>query len=305
MANVFHSGEREVQIQTGEAHIAASLQDLITPYLHSGAVNFIERQPMVIAGSRNAAGEPWASLLTGSPGFAEVQDAGAIVLDTRQITSTDNDVFFSNLNSDGEIGSLFIELSTRKRLRVNGVAKYQGPLIEFTIKQAYPNCPKYIQRRSASLPEYFKKVISIIEEGTALTATLIDWIKNADTLFVASTGADGSMDASHRGGNKGFIQIIDNNVLKVPDYPGNSMFNTFGNITQNPKVGLLFIDFEKRQTLQLTGSATLLFDQTSEADLRRTKGTGRYWLFETSRWLKVIDHHRIEWAFLEYSPFNP
>lgn len=155
------------------------------------------------------------------------------------------------------------------------------------------------------MPEYFQKAASSTVEGNILTAPLPEWIKNADTLFVASAGPDGSLDASHRGGNPGFVQIIDDNVLKIPDYPGNSLFNTLGNMVQNPNVGLLFVDFEKRETLQLTGTASLLFDQTSETDLHKTKGTGRYWLFSTLRWIHTIDHHNIQWDLLEYSPFNP
>lgn len=304
-AAVFHSGEQQVQRQTGEAHIADSLKDLISPEVHRGAINFIENQPMVIVGSRNAAGELWASLLTGHPGFTEVTESDTILFDTRLITSNETDVFFSNISQHSQIGCLFIEFSSRKRLRANGICKFNDPLIEISIQQFYPNCPKYIQRRVMSLPEYFTKVKSVVTEGTGITAAALDWIKDADTLFVASTAAEGSMDASHRGGNKGFVQIIDNNVLKIPDYPGNSMFNTFGNIAQDPNVGLLFIDFEQRRTLQLTGTASLMFDQKTEDDLFRTKGTGRYWLFETSRWLHTIDHHDVQWQFLGYSPYNP
>ncbi|HEX4852420.1 MAG TPA: hypothetical protein VFV08_16500, partial [Puia sp.] len=68
---------------------------------------------------------------------------------------------------------------------------------------------------------------------------------------------------------------------------------------------LLFIDFERRQTLQLTGKARLLFNQHSETDLKKTKGTGRYCLFETTDWIKTENHHNVNWEFLDYSPFNP
>ncbi|MBE7169265.1 MAG: pyridoxamine 5'-phosphate oxidase family protein [Williamsia sp.] len=305
MTAIFHPGEREIQHRTGEAHIADAIKSIVTGTLANNAINFVEKQPMVIVGSRNDAGEPWASLLVGHVGFARVPDPGTIQFDTRQISSNGTDIFFSNLRQDDQIGSLFIELNSRKRLRVNGTCKWEGSLIELKIKHAYPNCPKYIQRRIISMPEGFQKLTSVTAEGIHLTDHMIDWIKGADALFVASAGADGGLDASHRGGNPGFIQLIDNKVLKIPDYPGNSLFNTFGNIVQNPKVGLLLIDFEQKQTLQITGTASLLFDQTSEADLLRTKGTGRYWLFHPSRWLHTIDHHNIEWTFLEYSRFNP
>ncbi|MBO9562060.1 MAG: pyridoxamine 5'-phosphate oxidase family protein [Niastella sp.] len=305
MSDVFHAGEREVQDKTGETHLADAIKGLITSTIPQGAINFVENQPMVIVGTRNAAGEPWASLLIGNFGFVKVPDPGAIVFDTRRIISDESDIFFSNLHDDDQIGSLFIELSSRKRLRVNGTCRHEGAFIQLSIQHAYPNCPKYIQRRVISMPEYFEKVAAVTTQGTGLTPAAIAWIKDADTLFVASAGANGGLDASHRGGNPGFVQVIDDTVLKIPDYPGNSLFNTLGNIVQNPKVGLLFIDFDKRETLQLTGTASLLFDQTSEDDLLRTRGTGRYWLFNALRWIHTIDHHNVQWKFLEYSRFNP
>lgn len=305
MNNIFHSGERAVQEQTGEAHLADRLQGLITPTIPRGAINFVEKQPMAIVGSRNAAGELWASLLIGNFGFVNVPEPDTVVFDTRQLISHPADIFFTNLQEDDQIGGLFIELDTRRRLRVNGAAHSGGPLIRLSVHQAYPNCPKYIQRRVISMPEYVEEVNSTSQIGTGLTAAAIDWITKADTLFVTTASAGGALDASHRGGNPGFVQVIDNKVLKVPDYPGNSLFNTFGNLVENHRAGLLFVDFVNRQTLQLTGTASLLFDQTSEADLLNTKGTGRYWLFEPLRWIQTSDHHNVQWKFLDYSPYNP
>ncbi len=215
------------------------------------------------------------------------------------------DIFYSNIAHDNQIGSLFIELTSRKRLRVNGSVRVDNSTIEFNVEHAYPNCPKYIQRRVISMPEYFEKTQSKSTEGIELNEDIINWIKGADTFFVASAGLDGRLDASHRGGNPGFVEITENGLIKIPDYPGNSLFNTLGNIQQNPRAGLLFIDFEKRQTLQLTGSTSLLFDQTSPIDLAMTRGTGRFWLFQHARWIHTIEHHRVGWNFLDYSPFNP
>lgn len=305
MADIFHQGELDIQNRTGEAHIADRNKVMISNSIIKGVVNFIERQPMVIVGSSNQDNELWASILIGNVGFAKVKDPHTITFDTSHLNSTHTDIFFSNIDRNNQIGSLFIELDSRRRLRVNGTCKFKDSLIELSVQHAYPNCPKYIQRRSISMPEYFKETIAHTTEGNDLTESAIDWIKSADTLFVASAGSAGNLDVSHRGGNPGFIEIINDSALKIPDYPGNSLFNTFGNILQNPKAGLLFIDFEKRQTLQLTGTTSLLFDQTTETDWRKTKGTGRYWLFHTSRWIHTTDHHRVTWKFLDYSPFNP
>jgi hypothetical protein len=305
MDEVFHSGELEIQQRVGEVEAAEANKKLVTPYIVKGAINFVEKQPMVVVGSRNQAGELWASLLIGNFGFVKVQDPTTIIFDTGKLTSDPSDVFYSNITHDQQIGSLFIELDSRKRLRVNGTSRLVDSKIELHVEHAYPNCPKYIQRRVISMPEYFEKTNPEPVEGTELNEDMVNWIRRADTFFVASAGVDGRLDASHRGGNPGFIEIIENGTLKIPDYPGASYFNTLGNVTQNPKVGLLFVDFENRQTLQLTGTASLLFDQTTEADLLKTKGTGRFWLFHNARWVHTIEHHRVGWSFLEYSPFNP
>ncbi|OQP47490.1 hypothetical protein A4H97_08345 [Niastella yeongjuensis] len=305
MTDVFHSGERDIQNRVGEAEMAAHNKMMIAPSIPRGAINFVEKQPMAIVGSRNAAHELWASILIGNFGFVKVPDPATIIFDTQQLVSNPADIFFSNIAHDNQIGSLFIELATRKRLRVNGSVGIENSKIEFHVEQAYPNCPKYIQRRVISMPEYFEQTHSKSREGIELNEEIINWIKSADTFFVASAGLDGRLDASHRGGNPGFIEILENGMIKIPDYPGNSLFSTFGNMLQNPKAGLLFIDFEKRQTLQLTGTTNLLFDQTSEIDLARTRGTGRFWLFQHARWIITQEHHRVDWNFLEYSPFNP
>ncbi len=305
MAEVYHSGEREIQNTIGEVQIADRNGTVITDTIIKGAINFIEKQPMAIVSSKNNEGELWTSLLIGNFGFTKVTAPNTIVFEKNSITGNADDIFYSNIQNHNQIGSLFIELDTRRRFRINGSCQFQDSQIEVKIKEAYPNCPKYIQRRIISSPEYFDKTTPTTAEGIELTDTEKKWIENADTFFVGSTSIEGRLDSSHRGGNPNFIEVLDDGTLKIPDYAGNSLYNTFGNIVQNPNVGLVFIDFEKGQTLQLTGRATLLFNQQTEADLAKTNGTGRYWLFNTSRWIHTINHHHVEWRFLEYSPFNP
>ncbi|ACU62062.1 PNPOx family protein [Chitinophaga pinensis] len=305
MTDVFHQGERTVQTWAGETAIAEGNSRMIAHSIAKGAISFVEKQPMAIVGSSNGEQELWASLLIGSVGFVKVPDPDTIIFDTQRLISNPADIFYSNITHNSQIGGLFIELDSRKRLRVNGTCRVENSKIECTVHQAFPNCPRYIQRRVMELPEYFERTPSRSTEGTVLTASFINWIQGADTLFVASAGPDGHLDASHRGGNPGFVEITADGALKIPDYPGNSLFSTFGNLLQHPRAGLLFIDFENRQTLQLTGTTSLLFDQTAASDLLKTKGTGRYWFFHPTRWIHTVDHHRVGWNFLEYSRFNP
>ena len=82
------------------------------------------------------------------------------------------------------------------------------------------------------------------------------------------------------------------------------MFSTLGNIYENPKAALLFVDYKKGETLQLTGKAELQFDQNSADDFYKSGETGRFWTFETKRWIKTIGHHKVNSEFIDFSPFN-
>ena len=82
------------------------------------------------------------------------------------------------------------------------------------------------------------------------------------------------------------------------------MFSTLGNIYENPKAALLFVDHSKGETLQLTGTAKLQFDQNSESDFYKSGETGRFWTFETKKWIRTFNHHKVDSKFIDFSPFN-
>ncbi len=305
MDSIYHEGEQKVQEIIGEINVANANGRVIAGKIIKGAFNFINAQQMVIVSSTGENDRVWASLLMGKSGFMTVVDEKNVLLDYSLLQSTKRDIFFRNINTHHKIGMLFIELLTRRRYRLNGKVTVTGAGLNIEVIEAYPNCPKYIQRRKIS----FSKTDGMNEaqqhEGTILGHREKEFIKNADTLFVGSSGISKNMDASHRGGAKGFVEILENGVLKIPDYQGNSMYNTLGNFVLNPHAGVLFIDFQQGTSLQLSGTASLLFDQSSEEDLQKTTGTGRYWLFETEKWILTEQHHRADWEFIDFSPFNP
>nr|WP_240348334.1 pyridoxamine 5'-phosphate oxidase family protein [Longitalea arenae] len=136
-----------------------------------------------------------------------------------------------------------------------------------------------------------------------LTPDLLEIIRNADTFFVGSANDKGDMDASHRGGAPGFVSIGADGSLLIPDYKGNSMFNTLGNFISHPKAGLLFIDFENHRTLQLTGSVEIIWDQADPQSING--GTGRSWKLFPASWILLENLKGFDWNFVEYSPFNP
>ncbi len=121
------------------------------------------------------------------------------------------------------------------------------------VAEAYANCPKYIQRRALHLTDD-RTVFADIREGVDLDPEQQELIASADTFFIASAGPERKLDVSHRGGRPGFVRI-DGDRLWIPDYAGNNMYNTLGNLSVNPTTGLLFLDFGTGDTLQLSGVA--------------------------------------------------
>src|SRR4030095_6224466 len=124
----------------------------------------------------------------------------------------------------------------------------------------------------------------------------------ADTLFIASVHADAGADASHRGGQPGFVRVLDERRLLIPDYAGNNMFQTLGNITADPRVGLLFVDFDTGTTLQLTGRARIPWDRKPFGQM---KGAERALEVEIDQIVEIEGKGGLVWRFLDYSPFNP
>lgn len=305
MKNGYHDGERLVQKMAGEEEMAERLSRVMRDRIIKGAFSFIEAQNQLIVSSINENGQIWTSLLIGQKGIIQIESDTLVHIDWTQLKSTRRDILIDNIVSNEQVGLLFIELTTRMRFRINGHAKLEGERLVIQVLESYGNCPKYIQSRSMEGIEEISPEVMTQKVGNYIGETEKNWILKADTFFVGSMSGGGRMDASHRGGNPGFVEITSDDRLKIPDYQGNSMFNTLGNFVQNPNAGLLFIDYERKATLQLTGKVELLFEQTTEKDLQNTMGTGRYWLFNPEKWLVTEGHHQIDWTLLGYSPYNP
>jgi predicted pyridoxine 5'-phosphate oxidase superfamily flavin-nucleotide-binding protein len=86
------------------------------------------------------------------------------------------------------------------------------------------------------------------------------FIESRAFFFIATADAEGRPDCSHKGGMPGFVRVSAPDELVFPDYDGNGMFKSLGNIAVNPHVGLLFIDFEKPRRLRVNGTATISRD---------------------------------------------
>jgi predicted pyridoxine 5'-phosphate oxidase superfamily flavin-nucleotide-binding protein len=95
---------------------------------------------------------------------------------------------------------------------------------------------------------------------TAFTAGDKAFIERCPMFFLATADPEGWPDCSYKGGLPGFVRVVDERTIAFPNYDGNGMFRSLGNITLNPHVGLLFVNFEKPDRLRVNGTATLHFD---------------------------------------------
>ena len=92
------------------------------------------------------------------------------------------------------------------------------------------------------------------------------FVQRCCTVFVATADAQGHPDCSYKGGLPGFVHVIDDRTLAIPDYDGNGMYRTWGNVLVNPHVGLLFLDFEKPKRLRVNGEARVAEDDPLRAE---------------------------------------
>jgi uncharacterized protein len=100
---------------------------------------------------------------------------------------------------------------------------------------------------------------------SAFTAEDRAFITSRSMMFVATADAQGRPECSYKGGLPGFVQVVDDRTLAFPDYDGNGMYRSWGNVLVNPAVGLLFLDFEAPRRLRVNGSARVAADDPLRA----------------------------------------
>ncbi len=254
----FHPGERAVQAQAGvRAEAEKRGRQMLTADLHRRQTQFFEQVPFLLSAHTDTEGQPWASLLTGAPGFVSIDE------DRYHCTLALPD--HGNPNGvqprpGSAVGLLGIELATRRRNRLNGtVFCTDDEHWRILIEQGYGNCPKYINERPWPAERFAGPYR--LEEQRGLSDAARALATSTDTFFIASSSGPSTpyldtrpnawgADISHRGGTPGFLRDEDGQLV-FEDFPGNNMFNTLGNITRYPPCGLLVLDFERGDIVQL------------------------------------------------------
>ncbi|MFD0200880.1 MULTISPECIES: pyridoxamine 5'-phosphate oxidase family protein [Saccharothrix] len=248
----FHEGELAVQRRAGVSRDAARLSAMVAPAgLGVGAARFLADRTFAAITARDTDGTLWISPLTGPPGFLHVDSPTAL---TARTSPADGDPL-RGLPADQPVGMIAVEFAARRRLRVNGTVTSAGDDgLRVEVAQAFGNCPQYIQvRRLRAAPDATRSPAPV-RRGRALTPDDVELIRRSDTLLVGTTHPTRGNDASHRGGAPGFVRAEEGS-LWWPDYAGNNMFTTLGNIHADPDAALLFFDFATGRTLQLSGRA--------------------------------------------------
>jgi predicted pyridoxine 5'-phosphate oxidase superfamily flavin-nucleotide-binding protein len=262
----WHDGERLLQARAGIAQRMAEIGPrVLRDHMPEQHRSFFAQLPFLIAGSLDGEGQPWASVLAAAPGFAHSPDPHHLRIDA---LPQPNDPLAAALAIGAPVGLLGIEPHTRRRNRMNGtVDALDARGFSVEVGQSFGNCPKYIQAREpvfvggAPAAGFGPRVHGLDAKGRRM-------VRAADTFFIAtahpSAGDAGSraegVDVSHRGGRPGFVRLEGEGTLTVPDFTGNTFFNTLGNIALNPLAGLLFVDFETGDLLQLSVRAEILWD---------------------------------------------
>lgn len=305
-SDVYHSGETAVQERAGVRAIALRRGSMLRDRLIDGARAFIDSRDVVAVGAERSDGTLWASLWCGVPGFFRTDANGERVeIVTAHDRTVADDPVRRIVRRDAPFAMVVIDFATRQRFRVNGLIGRLDPAgLELEVREAFGNCPKYIQRRVRS------DDLSIVTSAPAVSGRALDvercrFIEAIDTAFVASIHPERGLDVSHRGGEPGFVRVEDERTLRIPDYPGNSMFQTLGNLAVDTRAGLALVDFERRRVLSLTGTTTITFDAEDGRHPSGGTGGGRYWTFTIEEWLEFALPPAIRWTLLERSPFNP
>ena len=264
----FHEGEQQVQQRLGVRDIEDWARKVVRPYLPEQHRDFHTALPFLVAAARDAEGRPWATLLAGPEGFVTSPDPQTLVIEARPVPG---DALEGRLTAGADLGILGIELASRRRNRVNGrIAEASAGAITVAVDQTFGNCPQYIREREWRRAKGEPAGPPVRDKR--LTAAQRERIAAADTFFIASghrgEGEDAAfgMDASHRGGEAGFVRVLDERRLVFPDYAGNNHYNTIGNLLLDPRAGLLFVDFATGGLLQLTGRTSIDWDSEALAD---------------------------------------
>ncbi len=303
--NAFHKGELRLQDEMGvRKKMAVAAKFMMRDFMPDQHREFFEGLEYIFLGTIDEKGLPQAAILTGPLGFITSPEPAKLVI---KIPDLRNKPFLGNLTPGAYVGVLGLDLSNRRRNRMHGrVSAMDSDIITITVVQSYGNCPKYISVRDIAQRDV--PVQNKTTENDVLSGEDMALITSADTFFIASYVNNGSdapfegVDMSHRGGEPGFVSLDNASHITIPDYKGNNIFNTLGNLLVNPNAALLFIDFNTGEQLHINGQAELINTPEENA---KYPGAQRVLRIKIGRVQRAKAAVGLRWKFIEGSPFNP
>lgn len=284
------------------------------PMLHPLAARRVSASPTIALGAIDKQDRVWCTIWGGDVPIAQQVARGVIGIRTQVDASFDPVVqALYEGKDDGEvvrqegkmISGLSIHLEERDRVKLFGRmmagslmaddsqtettsdihptmgqrGRMGNAQLVFHVTQSLGNCPKYLNKKI--IRSYQGAKPHLISESPLLSSEAISHIHSADLFFIASRGPE-DMDCNHRGGLPGFLRVQPQtastpaSVLVWPEYSGNNLYQTLGNITTNPSIGLVVPDFTNGNVLYLTGNAEILIDTAATSIIQKTKLAVRF-----------------------------
>jgi ferredoxin-NADP reductase/predicted pyridoxine 5'-phosphate oxidase superfamily flavin-nucleotide-binding protein len=264
--------------------------------LTSQAAFRLQQAPLLAIGTLDSQDRPWTSLWGGNHGFSEILGGG--IIGTRTLVDAVYDPVLQALvghaekgemvpGNDKMLAGLTIDLIERKRVKIfgrmvagcvnevkveieddriklAGVPETQQQVQLITkIEQSLGNCPKYLNQYDIQpalvSPTLVSQSQTLSEEAKAL-------ILKSDMFFL-TTSVPEDMDTNHRGGPAGFVRIVSDTEIVYPEYSGNRLYQSLGNLLVNPKIGITFPDYETGDVVYITGTAEVLVGNDAAAIL--------------------------------------
>jgi predicted pyridoxine 5'-phosphate oxidase superfamily flavin-nucleotide-binding protein len=251
-ATGFHEGELATQRRAGVQVEVKRLEKMLdSARISAGASRFLAVQSFAAVTGRDREGVLWISPLAGPPGFLQGDNETLRVSAAPRAGDP-----LHRMPVGQQLGLIAIDFAARRRIRINGtLVSGDDAAMTVLIDQAYGNCPQYIRRHDLDVSALAAAPIEDGRRAALLAPSDQAMIAASDTFFLGTTHPVRGSDASHRGGSAGFVRVDSPERLWWPDYPGNNMFNSFGNLAVDDEAALLFTDFTTGATLQVSGTA--------------------------------------------------
>ncbi|GAA7756198.1 MULTISPECIES: pyridoxamine 5'-phosphate oxidase family protein [Cupriavidus] len=294
----WHTGERILQSRAGvEERLAEVGPRVVRDYMPDQHREFFAMLPSIVIGAVAPDGQVWATLRAGQPGF--LQSPNPYLLEVASPRDAD-DPADSGMEDGNAIALLGLDPMTRRRNRLNGTVRRDDARgFGVTVGQSFGNCPQYIQKREFVVTRDPATPGTVAPQIlTALDARARTLIRHADSFFVATyvdLPGGRQVDVSHRGGRPGFVRVDADGGLTIPDFAGNTFFNTLGNMLVNPVAGLVFVSYPTGDLLQMTGRAEVI---TDSPEIRTVEGAERLWRFFPRQIVRRDRALPLRWDFM-------